>query len=121
MIPEDRAMRKVNLEIQKKIWEKAERENLPTKNSAKEMYLNLLDLVQKDELIKNYNYIHLGKNIRDARLNRKWTIKELASKTGLTPQCIQYIETGDNLPSMINFCKIVGALKCTPNQLLADE
>lgn len=45
----DEAIRKANLSIQKLIWENAERENLPYKESAKEVYLNLLRQVEADD------------------------------------------------------------------------
>lgn len=45
----DEAIRKANLSIQKLIWKNAERENLPYKESAKEVYLNLLRLVEADD------------------------------------------------------------------------
>lgn len=49
MNSQDRSIRKLNLDIQKKIWERAEKLNLPYKDSAKKMYLNLLEQVKEDE------------------------------------------------------------------------
>lgn len=45
----DQAIRKVNLSIQKKIWEYAEAHNLPHKEKARDLYLNLLGQVEQDE------------------------------------------------------------------------
>lgn len=68
-----------------------------------------------------YTYIGLGKRVREERVKLNLSIKELAQKAELTPQCVQYIETGDTFPTMTNFCKLVNALKCSPNQLLERE
>lgn len=60
--------------------------------------------------MKNYPELFRKCLIKE-RLDRGWTIGELAKKSGVTRQAIQLLEAGDTLPQFKNLIKLADALE----------
>ena len=55
-------------------------------------------------------YVKLGEIIRETRLNKKMTMKELANKVGITESAIHHYEIGVRKMSFDTFANICKAL-----------
>lgn len=67
------------------------------------------------------DYKDVGARIRAVRLNRKMTQERLAIAVGVGVTHISHIETGNTIPSMEVFVKILNALQCSADELLCIE
>lgn len=63
----------------------------------------------------------LGNNIRLMRKRRGYTIKKLATETGLNAKYIQRVETGRNNISVVNLDKIAKSLSIQIDELFMDK
>ena len=66
------------------------------------------------------NYDSIGKNIRAYRIRKKLRQEDLAELTDLSVTYIGMVERGEKLPAMETFIKIVNALDCSADVILAD-
>lgn len=75
--------------------------------------------------MKNYNAKVVGKNIREYRLAKNLTQKELSSRTGISASYIGSIESGslseNGSGSLEVFCKIAAALGITLDDIAGDN
>lgn len=62
----------------------------------------------------------LGRQIRLARADRSWTLKELSEASGVSVSQLSSIERGTHLPSLDSLIQISGALEHRPSQWLAE-
>lgn len=60
----------------------------------------------------------LGRNVRIARLRRKWSQERLAEATGLTQVYISRLESGKVAASLDTIEKLASGLDCEPHSLL---
>ena len=60
----------------------------------------------------------LGLMIRDFRLKRNYTLRELAIASNLHYTYVHSVELGHRNISLINICKLANALKCTPSEIM---
>ena len=63
----------------------------------------------------------LGKRIREARLNKKYTQEVLAEKAGIGLMYLGEIERGVKMPSLKVFIKLVEALEVSADYVLRNE
>ena len=56
--------------------------------------------------------------LREARLRRFWSIRELASRAGVSPRTIVQIESGAIVPRLATMRKIAGALGMEPGEIV---
>lgn len=63
----------------------------------------------------------LGKKIRDARLEKKYTQQRLAKDAGIGEMYLGEIERGSKIPSLKSFVKIIEALDISADYVLRDE
>ena len=63
----------------------------------------------------------VGKRIREARLNKKYTQEVLAEKAGIGVMFLGEIERGLKMPSMKVFVKLVEALEVSADYILRNE
>ena len=67
----------------------------------------------------------LGAEVRRARLERRWTVRELAERAGISPTTLQKVERGDpsvSLGTAFDAATLVGVpLFYTDDSRLADE
>src|ERR1700684_4084803 len=61
----------------------------------------------------------LGHSIKSARVERDWSLKDLAQQTKLSVSQISAIERGTNMPSMDSFLAISKAFERKPSEILA--
>ena len=64
---------------------------------------------------------NLGKRIRAMRSQKNMTQERLGELIGVGTTHVSHIETGNTMPSMKTFVKILNALECTADELLKDE
>ncbi|MBV8706588.1 MAG: helix-turn-helix domain-containing protein, partial [Acidobacteriaceae bacterium] len=62
----------------------------------------------------------LGHSVKLMRVQRDWSLKDLAAATKLSVSQISSIERGTNLPSIESFLAICRAFDRKPSQVLAD-
>ncbi|GAB5496155.1 MAG: hypothetical protein Phyf2KO_12350 [Phycisphaerales bacterium] len=62
----------------------------------------------------------LGRQIRLARADRSWTLKELSEASGVSVSQLSSIERGTHLPSLDSLIQISGALDHKPSVWLAE-
>ncbi|HLJ16564.1 MAG TPA: response regulator [Bryobacteraceae bacterium] len=63
---------------------------------------------------------HLGHRIKLLRVERDWSLKDLAAATKLSASQISSIERGANLPSIESFLAICRAFEKKPSEILAS-
>ena len=63
----------------------------------------------------------LGKKIREARLEKKYTQQNLAEEAGIGEMYLGEIERGTKMPSLKIFIKIIEALDISADYVLRDE
>lgn len=61
----------------------------------------------------------LGRQIRLARTERGWTLRELSNASSISVSQLSSIERGTHLPSIESLVAIATALRCTPSAWLA--
>lgn len=61
----------------------------------------------------------LGRQIRLARTERAWTLRELSSASNVSVSQLSSIERGTHLPSIESLVAIATALRCTPSAWLS--
>jgi transcriptional regulator with XRE-family HTH domain len=66
------------------------------------------------------NGSHLGKRIRDIRMEKKISIQKLADSTGVQRSFINQLESGDRLPSFGTLIAIINTLEVSADELLYD-
>ncbi|MDD6189112.1 MAG: helix-turn-helix transcriptional regulator [Clostridiales bacterium] len=64
---------------------------------------------------------NLGKKIRAVRSQKKITQERLGELIDVGTTHISHIETGNTMPSMRTFVKIINALECSADELLKEE
>lgn len=64
---------------------------------------------------------NLGKRIRAMRSKKNITQERLGEMIGVGTTHVSHIETGNTMPSMKTFVKIVNALECSADELLSEE
>jgi transcriptional regulator with XRE-family HTH domain len=62
----------------------------------------------------------LGKRIREARIQKKYTQQQLAEVAGIGQMYLGEIERGDKMPSLKIFVKIAEALEVSADYILRD-
>lgn len=62
----------------------------------------------------------LGRQIRVARTERAWTLKDLSEASGVSVSQLSSIERGAHLPSLESLVSIALALEARPSEWLAD-
>lgn len=86
----------------------------------------LLDSI--DRAIKRYGLIsdlnqkataQIARKVRTARNDQKLSMRQLASRTGLSPSLIYQIEHSQTAPSLATLCRIATALKVPLEQFFA--
>ena len=60
-------------------------------------------------------------NLREFRIKKLMTQKELAEKSGVSQVTISFIENSLSAPMDLTKQKLARALKCTPQQLFPEE
>lgn len=65
--------------------------------------------------------ITLGKRIREARIQKKYTQQQLAKLAGIGVMYLGEIERGTKMPSLNIFIKIIEALDISADYVLRDE
>ena len=65
--------------------------------------------------------ITLGKRIREARIQKKYTQQQLAELAGIGVMYLGEIERGTKMPSLNIFIKIIEALDISADYVLRDE
>lgn len=63
----------------------------------------------------------LGKKLREARLEKKYTQQRLAEEAGIGEMYLGEIERGTKMPSLKIFIKIIEALDISADYVLRDE
>ncbi|MBC7834713.1 MAG: response regulator [Phycisphaerales bacterium] len=61
----------------------------------------------------------LGRQIRMARTEREWTLKELSERCGMSVSQLSSIERGSHLPSLESLLAIAGSLERSPSQWMS--
>ncbi len=61
----------------------------------------------------------LGRQIRLARTERGWTLRELSTTSNVSVSQLSSIERGTHLPSIESLVAIAAALRCTPSAWMA--
>lgn len=64
--------------------------------------------------------LELGRQVRLARTERGWTLKDLSEASGVSISQLSSIERGAHLPSMESFLAIAAALDTPPSQWLRN-
>lgn len=57
----------------------------------------------------------LGRQVRMARTEKGWTLKELSESSGVSISQLSSIERGAHLPSLESLLAVASALECTPS------
>jgi len=84
---------------------------------------HLYEVINNDILIKSYEQnfsIDIGSRIRELRILKKMSQKELAQKVNLTPGSISQIENNQIVPSITSFIQICNALGVKVSDLLNE-
>ncbi len=63
---------------------------------------------------------NIGKRIKEARTNRRFTQEQLAEKANITVVYLSELERGIKLPSLAVFVRIAEALQVSTDSLLRD-
>jgi transcriptional regulator with XRE-family HTH domain len=63
----------------------------------------------------------LGENLRRLRKEKGWTQHELAERAGIKLTHISTLEKVESDPKLSTIIKLIGALECSPNDLLATD
>ncbi|BBB92068.1 MAG TPA: helix-turn-helix transcriptional regulator [Methylomusa anaerophila] len=63
----------------------------------------------------------IGRRLRDLRIQKKLTMKEVAEIAGIAQSSVSYIETGNNSPSIETLEAILTALGITIGEFFAEE
>ncbi len=61
----------------------------------------------------------LGRRVKMLRVERSWSLKELAAHTGISVSQLSSIERGAHMPSMESLLQLCQALETKPSELLA--
>lgn len=64
---------------------------------------------------------NLGKRIRNMRSRKNMTQERLGELIGVGTTHVSHIETGNTMPSMKTFVRILNALECSADELLKEE
>lgn len=62
----------------------------------------------------------LGRQIRLARTERGWTLKEMSEASGVSVSQLSSIERGAHLPSLESLLSVANALDCVPSEWLSE-
>jgi XRE family transcriptional regulator, aerobic/anaerobic benzoate catabolism transcriptional regulator len=62
----------------------------------------------------------VGRRVREARLAREWTLRELAERSGVSPRFLVQIESGRANLSVRRLADLAAALDLSPATLLSD-
>ncbi len=62
----------------------------------------------------------LGRQIRLARTERGWTLKEMSEASGVSVSQLSSIERGAHLPSLESLLSVASALDCVPSEWLSE-
>lgn len=62
----------------------------------------------------------IGKQIREARLQKSWNQDQLAEKTNLSLAYIGMIERGEKIPKLETFIRIINTLEISADVVLQD-
>lgn len=62
----------------------------------------------------------LGRQIRLARTERGWTLKEMSEASGVSVSQLSSIERGAHLPSLESLLSVASALDCVPSEWLGE-
>lgn len=62
----------------------------------------------------------IGKQIREARLQKSWNQDQLAEKTNLSLAYIGMIERGEKIPKLEMFIRIINTLEISADVVLQD-
>ena len=62
----------------------------------------------------------IGKQIREARLQKSWNQDQLAEKTNLSLAYIGMIERGEKIPKLETFRRIINTLEISADVVLQD-
>ena len=62
----------------------------------------------------------IGKQIREARLQKSWNLDQLAEKTNLSLAYIGMIERGEKIPKLETFIRIINTLEISADVVLQD-
>ncbi len=65
--------------------------------------------------------MEIGKKIREQRLKKSLTLKELCNKVGVKENTMSEYENNKTVPSLNVFIKLCIELDTSPNYLLEDE
>jgi XRE family aerobic/anaerobic benzoate catabolism transcriptional regulator len=63
----------------------------------------------------------VGQHVRQARVERQWTIRELAERSGVSVRFLVQLESGRGNISVKRLADLAHAFKLSPADLLADE
>jgi transcriptional regulator with XRE-family HTH domain len=63
----------------------------------------------------------IGRRLRDLRLQKKMTMKEVAEVAAIAQSSLSYIETGHNSPTIETLAAILQALGITMGEFFAEE
>lgn len=99
-------------------WEEAEKIDAPRKSERH--FFHPVDIVKCKD-VKKMDKTALGKRIREARLNKKYTQQKLAEEAGIGIMYIGEIERGTKMPSLNIFVKVIEALDVSADYVLRDE
>lgn len=80
----------------------------------------MLDRPEDDKQSETLTKI-VGDRLRQARKRRKLTLKDVADRTGTTPQTISRLETGDTTISVEWIEKICLAVRTTPTEIFGPQ
>lgn len=64
---------------------------------------------------------NLGKRIRAMRVRKNITQERLGEMIDVGTTHVSHIETGNTMPSMKTFVKIINALECSADELLSED
>jgi XRE family aerobic/anaerobic benzoate catabolism transcriptional regulator len=62
----------------------------------------------------------LGERVREHRLRRRWTLREVSARSGLSPRFLVQLEGGRGNISVLRLAEVAGALDTTPAELLQE-
>ena len=66
---------------------------------------------------RNEDQMSIGEKLKNLRIQRNLSMKELSKKSGLSIVSICGYETGKHIPSSRNISKLANALKCSFDEL----
>lgn len=85
--------------------------------NCKEQYLNKETSKYIDEIIKEQKEYELDVRIKEVRVGKGLTQKDVAQKLGFTVARFSDIERNNKVPSILLALKIANALECNINEL----